>query len=49
MDAVIQTVVEEHPLNLGLAAQLQIHFYRLSTYVALNFLDDPAILAFVFC
>lgn len=49
MEAVIQAVVEEPPLNLGLLAQLQIHFYRLSTYAVVNFLDDPAMLAFVFC
>ncbi|NTV70834.1 MAG: hypothetical protein HGA71_11885 [Azonexaceae bacterium] len=49
MEAVIQAVVEEQPLNLGLVALLQMHFYRLSTYAALNFLDDPAMLAFVFC
>ncbi|UCV17233.1 hypothetical protein [Ferribacterium limneticum] len=49
MESVIQAVVEEPPLNLGLVAQLQVHFYRLSTYAGLNFLDDPAMLAFVFC
>jgi len=49
VEAVIQAVVEEQPLNPGLVALLQMHFYRLSTYAALNFLDDPAMLAFVFC
>jgi hypothetical protein len=49
VEAVIQAVVEEPPLNLGLVAQLQVHFYRLSTYAGLNFLDYPAMLAFVFC
>lgn len=41
--------MQRFPIILELVETVQPWFYRVSTYLSNAFVDDPAILAFIFC